>query len=151
LRVSWVFSADGQNFVKTMLRLGRERAEVRVVDDQRGCPTAADDIAHAVLVGGQRLLDDPGVAGTYHFAGSAPVTWHDFAAEIFARAAARGVPPPRLAAIPTRDYPTPARRPANSVLATQRWCNHFGEAAPDWRSALDRVLDRLLREPAVAS
>ncbi|MFC7335520.1 dTDP-4-dehydrorhamnose reductase [Rhodocista pekingensis] len=153
LRTAWVFSPDGANFLRTMLRLGRERPEVRVVDDQRGCPTAADDIAAACLGIADRLAADGRTAdrpddasplwGTFHFAGAPATTWHGFAAAIFAEAERRGLPVPRLLPITTADYPTPTRRPAFSVLDCTRIETTYGIAAPDWRAGVRRCLDRL--------
>lgn len=143
LRVSWVFGEHGNNFVKTMLRLGRERGELRIVDDQKGGPTEARDIADAILVLAAACRR-PGFAawGTYHFTGSPATSWYGFAQAIFERA--RG-PAPRLVPIETRDYPTPARRPLNSVLDCARISRVFGVAQPDWRVALSRVVTALER------
>jgi dTDP-4-dehydrorhamnose reductase len=141
LRVSWVFGAQGANFVKTMLRLGRERSELRVVDDQKGGPTAAGDIAEAIMVMAARCLK-PGFAqwGTYHFAGRPSTSWYGFARAIFARAAQ---PAPRLVAINSRDYPTPAARPLNSMLECGRIRRVFGIDRPDWRRSLSCVMAEL--------
>jgi dTDP-4-dehydrorhamnose reductase len=141
LRVSWVFGVHGANFVKTMLRLGRERDELRIVADQTGGPTAADDIAAAII----RLAESctrPGFAawGTYHFCGAPATNWHGFAEAIFGRA--RG-PRPRLVAITSREYPTPAARPLNSTLDCRRIKEVFGIEQPDWRGSLTRVLTAL--------
>jgi len=141
LRVSWVFGVHGANFVKTMLRLGRERLELRVVDDQRGGPTEARDIADAILVMAAACRE-PGFDewGTYHFAGAPSTSWHGFAQAIFARS--RG-PTPSLAKIASSDYPTPARRPLNSELDCTRIRQVFGINQPDWRSSLSRVMAEL--------
>ena len=138
LRVSWVFGVHGANFVKTMLRLGRERSELRVVDDQKGGPTAAGDIAEAIMVMAARCRQ-PGFAawGTYHFAGRPSTSWYGFARAIFARAAN---PAPRLVPISSRDYPTPAARPLNSMLECGRIRRVFGIERPDWRRSLSRVM-----------
>jgi dTDP-4-dehydrorhamnose reductase len=142
LRVSWVFGVHGTNFVKTMLRLGKECSELRVVDDQQGGPTEARDIADAVIVMAAGCRQ-PGFSawGTYHFAGAPCTSWHGFARAIFA--AARG-PSPRLLAIATRDYPTPAARPLNSRLECGRIRRVFGIAQPDWRVSLARVIAGLV-------
>ncbi len=136
LRTSWVFAPLGNNFVRTMLRLGRERAEVAVVADQRGGPTAAEDIAAAILTL-RRILLAPGFEdwGTYHFSGQPAVSWFEFATAIFAQR-----PGARLRAIESADYATPARRPANSVLDCGKIAAAFGIAQPDWRPALARML-----------
>jgi dTDP-4-dehydrorhamnose reductase len=141
LRVSWVFGVHGSNFVKTMLRLGRERRELRVVDDQRGGPTEARDIADAIIVVAT-ICCEPGFDawGTYHFAGAPSTSWHGFAEEIFARSSAAR---PSLVKIATRDYPTPARRPLNSTIDCNRIRRVFGIEQPDWRSSLSRVMGQL--------
>ncbi len=147
LRTAWVCSAHGGNFVKTMLRLGRERAEVGVVADQLGAPTFADDLADAVVALLPRLVAAPaGDAGfgTFHLTGQPFTSWHGFAAAIFAGAAARGAPIPVLRAISTADYPTRARRPANSRLDCSRLAAVHGVRAADWRVSLDRCLGVLL-------
>ena len=142
LRTSWVYSAHGNNFLKTMLRLGAERAELGVVDDQRGSPTSAHDVADAILAIAPRLVaaTDPALWGTYHLTGAYETTWHGFAAEIFRQAAIRGATVPRLKAITTADYPTPARRPAYSVLDNTKFLETFGFALPDWRASLSRCM-----------
>ena len=144
LRTSWVFAAHGQNFVRTMLRLGAERPELRVVDDQHGCPTAAAAIAAATVEIAHQIDAGLGKWGTFHFAGRPPTTWHGFAAAIFEGMERRTGRRPALSAIPTSAYPTPARRPANSVLDTAAIESTYGVAAPDWRDDLGRVLDALL-------
>jgi len=147
LRTAWVFGAHGHNFVRTMLRLGAERPALSVVDDQRGGPTAAADIAAALIALAARLVRDSGApAGTYHFAGAPAVTWHGFAQAIFASAARHGRTPPAVSAITTAQYPTRARRPANSVLDCGKLRRDYGIAAPDWRPALDAVVDEMLGE-----
>ncbi len=139
LRTSWVFSAHGNNFVKTMLRLSETRAALNVVEDQIGGPTPADAIAAACLEIAAQLRADPAKSGTYHFAGQPPASWKAFACEIFARAG-RDV---AVTGIPSTDYPTPARRPLNSRMDCGLLTRTFGIAPPDWRAALDRVLDEL--------
>ena len=145
LRTAWVFSPFRHNFVKTMLRLGGEREEIGIVDDQTGCPTAAADIARTILAMAERAgADGFDCWGTYHFCNSGPTTWYGFAREIFSAAAARGAPTPRLRAIGTSDYRTAARRPANSVLDCGRMAATFGVTPRQWRPALDECLDELL-------
>ena len=146
LRTAWVFGVHGNNFVKTMLRLGAERPALRIVADQLGCPTEAADIARAIARIAAALLDtqDARHFGTFHYAGQPPISWHDFAEQIFRRVAASGRPVPTLDAITTADYPTPARRPANSVLDSGKLGRVYGIAPCDWRAALDRVLATLL-------
>jgi dTDP-4-dehydrorhamnose reductase len=141
LRVSWVFGVHGANFVKTMLRLGLDRPELRIIDDQRGGPTEARDIADAILAVAAALRA-PGFNawGVYHFTGTPATTWFEFAQAIFARS--RG-PKPKLAPITTPEYPTPARRPLNSTLDCSKILRRFAIAQPDWRVALSRVMASL--------
>lgn len=139
LRTSWVFSAHGANFVKTMLRLSRERDRLRVVADQIGGPTPARAIARACLEIAAQLADDPGKSGTYHFSGAPDVSWHAFATEILARAGRAT----EVTAIPTEAYPTPARRPLNSRLDCRSTEDVFGLKRPDWRAALSDTIAEL--------
>jgi dTDP-4-dehydrorhamnose reductase len=150
LRTAWVVSATGQNFVKTMLRLGAERPQLRVVADQHGCPTSADDIARAILTILARFVGEgeQGPYGTYHFVNAGDATWHDLAARVFARAAAHGRTAPSIQPIATSDYPTPAARPANSRLATHKIMRDFGITPRDWHEAIDEIVDTLLKEAA---
>jgi dTDP-4-dehydrorhamnose reductase len=146
LRTSWVFSEHGANFVKTMLRLGGERDALNVVADQRGVPTYAEDLARvieALAQHGEQLGILPGV---YHAVGGPETSWCDFARQIFARALARGTlaKPVQVNAIPTSAYPTPARRPANSVLAPSQAMLATLGTAMDWPAGLDRMLERLM-------
>lgn len=136
LRTSWVFSAHGNNFVRTMLRLSETRDALNVVADQVGGPTPAADIAAACLTIAQALRDDPGKAGIYHFSGAPDVSWRDFAVEIFAQAGRRVT----VTGIPTSAYPTPAQRPANSRMDCTATESTFGIAQPDWRAGLASVL-----------
>ena len=138
MRTSWVFSAHGSNFVKTMLRLGAERDRLTIVADQIGGPTPAADIA-AALTMIRAMQEDPAKGGLYHFAGAPDVSWADFAREIFAQAGLA----PEVADIPTADYPTPARRPLNSRLDCGRIARDFGIPRPDWRAALARELKEM--------
>ena len=138
LRTSWVFSAHGANFVKTMLRLSETRDSLNVVADQIGGPTPAAAIADACLTLAGRLADGaPG--GTYHFSGAPDVSWADFAREIF-RQAARDI---SVTDIATADYPTPAKRPANSRLDCTTLQREHGIERPDWRDGLAEVLKEL--------
>lgn len=139
LRTSWVVSAHGTNFLKTMLRLGRARASLTVVADQVGGPTPAAGIASACLTIAEALRADPGLSGTYHYAGAPDVSWADFARAIIARAGLAC----RIEDIPTSAYPTPARRPANSRLDCSAMERAFGIARPDWQAALDPILTEL--------
>ena len=147
LRTAWVFGAHGHNFVKTMLRLARERDELRVVADQHGCPTPAAAIAAAIATIAQARLGGGGwTPGTFHYGGAPATTWHGFADRIVERAAARIGRRPTVTAIATADFPTPARRPANSVLDTARLGQAYGVPPADWMAGLDRVLDDILDE-----
>jgi dTDP-4-dehydrorhamnose reductase len=145
IRTSWVYSPYGNNFVRTMLRLSETQPMVRVVDDQRGTPTSAADLAAAVLAVVEHLRSANGCdnAGTYHLAGEGETSWHGFAAAIFASLAHRGRRVPRLQAITTAEYPTPARRPQNSCLDSSRAERIFGVRLPSWRSSLEICLDQL--------
>jgi dTDP-4-dehydrorhamnose reductase len=143
LRVSWVFSEYGNNFVKTMLRLGRERTELRIVHDQQGCPTAARDIARASLIVAQRMTNGGSDWGTWHFSSTPPTTWFEFSRAIFEEATERGYTAPQLHAITTAEYPTPARRPLNSVLENTRFRDRFDVPAPHWQVELKRVVKAL--------
>jgi dTDP-4-dehydrorhamnose reductase len=148
LRTAWVYGVHGANFVKTMLRLGADRPILRVVADQRGCPTAARDIASAlVAIAGQVEAGATGW-GTFHFAGDGDTSWHGFAEEILDHAArsigwSKQSRPP-IEAITTDQYPTPARRPMNSVLDCRKIREVFGISAPPWRTSLQKVLGELL-------
>jgi dTDP-4-dehydrorhamnose reductase len=142
IRTAWVVSAGGGNFIDTMLRLARERDEIGVVSDQVGCPTSATDIAQAVLTVATQMTKDGGISsGTWHFVNSGSATWHDFAAFIFEKASAKGLKTPRLNAITTADYPTPARRPTNSQLDTSRITKDFGINPRDWQAAISDILN----------
>ena len=147
VRVSWVFGGHGNNFVKTMLRVGSERSELRVVADQRGAPTPAADIAAALVAIARRVVADPSgfVWGTYHFRGDPITTWHGFAEAIFAEARAKGMidHPVEVHPITTAEYPTPARRPTNSALDCTRWQATFDVPLPDWRAGLRHVIQGL--------
>lgn len=135
LRTSWVFSAHGANFVKTMLRLGAERPNLNIVCDQIGGPTSAASIAAALLT----IAGAQGPTGIYHFAGQPNVSWADFAREIFRKAGISC----DVADIPSADYPTPAERPKNSRLDCTSLFNDYGIQTPDWRADLDGVIHEL--------
>jgi dTDP-4-dehydrorhamnose reductase len=144
LRTAWVVSPYGSNFIKTMLRLGAERPLMRVVADQHGCPTSAVDIAAAVVAITQRLLDDAQApAGTYHFVNAGDASWFDLAKATFAVAAERGGKTPSVEPIATSDYPTPARRPANSRLSTQKLQQDYGIAPRPWLNAITELVETL--------
>ena len=145
LRTAWVYSVFGNNFVKTMLRLARERDSLRVVADQRGCPTAAGDLAEAILHIAQRIKAGDELAwGTYHYCGAGSTTWHGFAeaiVQLAAPALGRSVP---VIPITTADYPTSAKRPANSVLDCSKIRTLLGIEPRPWRESLKEVIAELL-------
>lgn len=138
LRTSWVFSAHGNNFVKTMMRLSETQTRVRVVEDQIGGPTAASDIAAACVAMAKGLIDTPENSGIYHFAGDPDVSWAAFARSIFFDARVSIA----VTGIPTTEYPTPAPRPLNSRLDCTG-LEKFGLSRPDWRASLNTVLQEL--------
>jgi dTDP-4-dehydrorhamnose reductase len=145
-RTSWVYAPEGKNFVLTMLRLGRERDSLNVVDDQVGAPTTAGELARATHEIAKGILEnkvDPetGWAGTYHMTCSGSVSWCGFARAIFERSPELlGGKKPAVNPIKTSEYPTPAKRPLNSVLSNEKLQQRFGVRLASWQSALDRVL-----------
>jgi dTDP-4-dehydrorhamnose reductase len=139
LRTSWVVSAHGANFVKTMLRLSETRHALTVVADQIGGPTPARDIAAACLEMAKQLIADPSKSGTYHFCGAPDVSWAEFARAIFDQAG-RAV---TVTPIPTTDYPTPAKRPLNSRMDCSAIKQVFAIPRPDWREGLNMILQEL--------
>ena len=145
MRTSWVYAVHGNNFVKTMLRLGKERDQLRVVADQTGAPTLADDIARAAVVCLKGLRDGK-PAGIYHYAAEGWTTWHGLASRIWDIAGPRLGRNPKIEPIPTSAYPTPARRPQNSRLDCAKIVATFGVARRPWEQALDETLSRLLEE-----
>ena len=142
LRTSWVYAEAGKNFVLTMLNLGRRMPELRVVADQQGCPTNADDLAAGVLGVAAAMLDTPDArfGGVYHAAGTGAVSWHGFAEAIFDEAVKHGRARPKITAIATADWPTPARRPADSRLDCSRLTDVFGVRLPRWQPSLQRAV-----------
>jgi dTDP-4-dehydrorhamnose reductase len=136
LRTSWIYSGHGRNFLKTMLRLGRERDEVRVVADQQGAPTSAASLAMAIRAIARDLAGPSSAFGTFHYADGGETSWCGFAQEIFRQAGLRA----RAVPIATADYPTPARRPANSRLDTGKISRTFGIHPPAWQTSLATVL-----------
>jgi len=147
LRTAWVCSADGANFVKTMLRLAAERDALRVVGDQHGAPTFAADLADAVARMAARLVAAPAgdaAFGLFHLSGQPHTTWFGFTAEILAQAAARGHARPMLAPITTADYPTRAIRPPDGRMDCGKITRVHAIAPADWRASLGRCLDILI-------
>ncbi|MYZ47068.1 dTDP-4-dehydrorhamnose reductase [Rhizobiales bacterium L72] len=150
LRTSWVYSPFAGNFVKTMLKLAETREEVAVVADQRGCPTAACDLAAAILAVVDRIgTGAPMPYGTYHVAGSGETTWYDFARFVFACAAHRRKVP-KVRPVTTADYPTPAVRPANSRLDCAKFERAFGLRLPAWQASVRQCVDVLTHEPCTS-
>jgi dTDP-4-dehydrorhamnose reductase len=148
LRTAWLCGVHGQNFVKTMLKLGRERDALRVVADQRGCPTFAADLAAAILSIYRRHREGQSVEwGTYHYCGAGEASWHEFAEAIFAIARRyESLKVAQVAAIATSEYPTPARRPANSVLDCSKIERRLGIRPRPWREALEEMMGRMYKE-----
>ena len=158
LRTSWVYGPHGKNFMLTMLQLAATRSELRVVDDQRGAPTSGIALARATLelftgaapreVAAADVARVAGLSGVYHATAGGETTWCGFAREIFARRAAQAGPSfkaPTVTPITTPEYPTPAKRPANSVLSNAKLRAAFGVAIPDWRRGLEEALAPLSR------
>ena len=145
LRVAWVYSPFGANFVKTMLRLAGDRDELSVVDDQLGNPTSAFDIADGILRVADNLVSnsDPALRGVFHMTSKGEASWADFAEAVFAASATRGGAQARVRRITTADYPTPATRPTNSRLDCGLIAKVHGVALPDWRQSLQTVIARL--------
>ena len=139
LRTSWVVSAHGNNFVKTMLRLGAERDSLTIVADQIGGPTGAKEIAQACLKIAQSLSKDSSLSGTYHFSGAPDVSWADFAREIFAKSGLEC----EVTDIPSSAYPTPAKRPLNSRLDCTSTLAAFDIKRPNWQDSLSTILTQL--------
>lgn len=143
VRTSWVYAHLGNNFVKTMLRLGKERPTLNVVFDQIGTPTFAPDLAEAILEVIQKVdnqeVERTSIGGVWHYSNEGVTSWYDFAVEIFAMS---GVPC-RVSPIETKDYPTPAQRPPFSVLNKSKIKATFGLQIPHWRESLARCLDKL--------
>jgi dTDP-4-dehydrorhamnose reductase len=148
VRTSWVHSATGQNFTKTMLRLGAERPELQVVDDQTGSPTYAPHLADALLAMAHLIASAPRPEhfGTFHAAGTGTTTWCGLAREIFKVAATHGATIPVVTPITTAEYPTPARRPANSRFDCSKLARVYGITLPAWREGVAECVEKLLRK-----
>ena len=145
LRTAWFFSPFGHNFLKTMLRLAESRTVVRVVDDQVGCPTSTLNLADGILTVARNLLerDDPALRGVFHLVASGSGSWADFAEEIFHQSRLRGGPSAEVERIPSSEYPTPARRPANSRLDCARVLALHGVSLPPWRDSVAAVVESI--------
>lgn len=142
MRTAWVYSPYGGNFVKTMLRLAQDRDELGIVSDQRGCPTSAHSIAQSIV---SVVSHDHPTWGIYHYCDEGAVSWHEFACYIFEASAGFGAKvPSKVNAIMTSDYPTPAKRPANSVLDCSKIVKAFGLVRPEWTSETSKVVKALL-------
>jgi dTDP-4-dehydrorhamnose reductase len=143
LRTAWVYNATGKNFVRTMLNVAQKTNTLRVVEDQYGCPTNAGDLADAILAVADRMSAgwDAGYAGVFHAAGTGSTSWYGFAQAIFAEAARHGRPEPTVNGITTAEYPTPAKRPANSRLDCSKLGQVFGVHLPDWQPSLARTVN----------
>lgn len=140
VRTSWLYSEYGHNFVKTMLRLGADKESLRVVNDQHGCPTYAGDLAKALVVIAEKVVEKPNeFGGIYHFANAGATTWFELASEIMRQ---RGLPC-KVEPCTTAEYPTKAARPAYSVLDTQKIQTTFGLEIRDWKAALCDALSKL--------
>lgn len=146
VRTSWVYSAIGKNFVRTMLAVAESNSRLRVVADQIGCPTSAQDLAHVVLAIAAHLRDGGGdrCAGIYHAAGLGAASWHELASATFAVAARHGRGVPRVEPIPTHEWPTKAVRPPDSRLDCGKLAAVFGLSLPAWRDSLARTVDTIL-------
>jgi dTDP-4-dehydrorhamnose reductase len=145
VRTAWVVSAHGKNFIKTMLRVSETRDSVSVVEDQRGSPTSAADLAQTLAMITVRLVEDASApSGVFHFSNTGDISWADFATEIFRQSAARGGPSASVIAIPSSDYPTPAVRPANSRLSHSAIQNAYGITPRPWQVAVSDILDELI-------
>jgi dTDP-4-dehydrorhamnose reductase len=149
LRTSWVYGARGGNFAKTMLRLAQERDEIKVVADQVGAPTGAELLADVSAHMIRHTLVNPALSGLYNVVAAGETSWHGYAQHVIEAARARGLPvrvkAENLRAIPTADYPTPAVRPLNSRLSTDKALRHFGLTLPHWTQGVDRMLDEILK------
>jgi len=146
VRTAWVLSAHRANFLRTMLRIAETSGQVRVVDDQRGCPTGAADIAATLRELALRLVEKRETPlGIYHFVNGGEATWCELAREIFGLSAARGGPAAQVEAIATADYPTRVRRPANSRLSTAKIARDYAIRARHWREAVQDIIEELIR------
>ncbi len=147
LRTSWVYSAHGRNFVKSMLRLAAERDELRIVRDQTGLPTAAPEIARAIAAMVRRIAaGEPIDWGTYHFTGAGETTWYGFASYLLETSKAFGGRCPRITPISTREFPTPAARPLNSRLECSKWRYSFDQELRPWRESCREIVRTLMHE-----
>lgn len=144
-RTSWVYAGKGNNFAKTMLRLAKERTELSVINDQFGAPTGAELLADCTAHAIRTAVNKPDVAGIYHLVASGTTTWHDYAAFVFEQAKKANIELAlqQLNAVPTSAYPTPARRPHNSRLNTEKFQLSFDLTLPAWETGVKRMLVEL--------
>jgi dTDP-4-dehydrorhamnose reductase len=147
-RTSWVYAARGNNFAKTMLRLAKDRASLNVIADQIGVPTGADLLADVAVAALQKALVNPELCGIYHLAPAGETSWHAYASYVidFARAHGEVLAVETVSPIPTSEYPTPASRPLNSRLATDKLRDTFSLHLPDWQSGVTRMLMEALNK-----
>lgn len=151
LRTAWVLSVHRSNFLRTMLRLAADRPTLRVVDDQHGCPTSARDIAEGLKsITLKMIADIDAPTGVYHFVNAGETSWAGLAQEIFALSAAAGGPSATVEGIPSADYPTPARRPSNSRLSTDKLTRDYAIAPRPWQAAVAEIVTELNAERAAA-
>jgi len=149
LRTAWVYGRFGANFLKTILCLSREREELRIVADQYGCPTATQDLAEAIFAIDRAWTEGGSATGTYHFAGTGVTTWHDFASVIVEAQAQVTGQRLKVTPISTADYPTRARRPANSALNSNLFGAVFGYCAQAWQTRAQETVKMLLKDSRV--
>lgn len=149
-RTSWLYAARGANFAKTMLRLAQERDELRIIDDQFGAPTGADLLADVAAHALRASMREPAQGGTYHVAAAGETTWYGYARHVISQARSLGadirVADERIVAVPTTAYPTPAQRPSNSRLDTQKLRSTFDLHMPGWQAGVDRMLTEILQK-----
>lgn len=150
-RTSWVYAGKGNNFAKTMLKLAKVREELSVINDQFGAPTGAELLADCTAHAIRTAVFKPEVAGLYHLVAGGMTTWHGYAALVFAEARKAGIELTltKLNAVPTNAYPTPAKRPANSRLNTEKFQNNFGLTLPSWEKGVKRMLEELFTTASI--
>lgn len=151
LRTSWLYGAFGNNFLRTMLRLASQREEIGVVNDQHGCPTSTRDLAHAIVRIAPQLHARADLSGTYHFAGDGVTTWYGFAAAAVARYSAVSKRNVVIRPISTSEYPTRAKRPANSALDCSKFERIFGFRGKPWRPEVEEIADMVARQMSLLS
>jgi len=149
IRTAWLYGIHGNNFVKTMLALGKEKETLRVVADQYGCPTSAADLAEAILTIAEQIKERPDIPwGTYHYCGKGKTTWHGFAEKIFELAKQYNLfSIKKVIPVTTAEYPTPAKRPLNSVMDCSMLTKNFGILPAPWQESLERMLRQLYKPP----